>query len=201
MDYKSETKKSYNLYPHKFDAKFSENVKAVKEKADEFLNSLNGKKILDLGSGSGHHALYFQEKGFDPLCIDISEAMIQLCKRKGLPARVMDMENVSLPEEHYDGIWAYASLLHIPRANLPSVMEKLASLLKPHGILALTVKEGQGEGFEAQEEYPGTQRWFTYFTEQEMQSLCEPCFEILKNSKSTVKEGTIMNMMMKKRDL
>ena len=113
--------------------------------------------------------------------------MIRLCREKGLSAEVMDIENLSLPPQSFDGIWANASLLHIPRANLPEAIARTATLLKPKGILFVAMKEGEGEGFEDHRKYPGTPRWFTHVTEADMESLFSPHFETIYHFKHNVK--------------
>ncbi len=45
----------------------------------------------------------------------------------------------------YDGIWACASLLHLPFCEIPDALGRLWSALKPGGVLYLSFKEGQGE--------------------------------------------------------
>ena len=97
MNYKEITKTTYNTYPNKFDSYFQKSFdNYTKPSANLFLKNLNGKNILDLGSGPGNDAKYFKDKGFNVHCVDISEQMIRLCKEKGLKAEVMDIENLKL---------------------------------------------------------------------------------------------------------
>jgi len=164
-DYKTFTKKAYNKYPKEFDVYLGDyfNTHLVPE-ANNFLKNLEGKKILDLGCGSGTHARYFSDKGFDVMCSDISEEMIKLCREKGLKGFVMDVEEMNL-EEEYDGIWANALLLHFPREKISSIIPRIAKSLKPEGFLFVSFKEGKGEGYETNHKYPGTKRWFTYLVD------------------------------------
>jgi len=129
MDYKEKTKKTYDIYAKKFEERFGKHFELrVKKEADRFLEHLKGKKIVDLGAGPGIHGKYFQEKGFDVLCVDNSEEMVKLCKQKGLKAEVMDVEDLQLPDKSFDGVWAYAILLHIPKANIEPVIQKIANI-------------------------------------------------------------------------
>ncbi len=188
MDYKNKTKGAYDKYAEKFDQKFGEHFEFwVKKEADLFLENLEGMKIVDLGSGPGNHAAYFKENGCDVLCVDLSEEMMKICRQKGLKAQAMDIENLQLPEKSFDGVWAYASLLHILREKVPQVIKAIAKILKPGGMLGVAVKEGNREGFETNEKYPGTERWFTYFTDEEMKQLFSDGFELVHSSKTNVK--------------
>ena len=62
--------------------------------ADIFMRFLQGKKILDLGSGPGRDSQFFKERGLNPLCLDISQEMIKLCQEKGLETQVGDLEKL-----------------------------------------------------------------------------------------------------------
>jgi len=186
MDFKAETKKTYEKYAKAFEQKFSEHFELrVKEKTDLFLKHLKGKKIVDLGAGPGSHAKYFQDKGCDVLCIDLSEEMVKICREKGLKAEVMDVEDLQLPENSFDGIWAYAVLLHLPKDRIPQVIEKMKRLLKPGGLLAVALKEGIGEGFVEDEKYPGTKRWFSLFTDEEVRGLFKD-FKLIHTTRNNV---------------
>lgn len=187
MDYKEETRRAYDLHAEVSDQRFEEQFqKNVKPLADFFLENLSGKKIIDLGSGSGNHALYFSQRGYDVLCTDISEGMLELCRRKGLETKLMDLEDLQLPANEYDGAWASASLLHVPREKAPSIIEKIAEILKPGGLFMLAVKEGKEERFETHPKYPNTKRWFVYFSDEEVRGLLEPRFDLIRFLKSDV---------------
>ncbi len=199
MNDKEETKKAYNTYPEKFNKKFEVYFhNFVKKEADLFLKHLQGKTILDIGAGPGIHAIYFKEQGYDPFCIDISEAMIELCKKRRLKAEVKDIEQLEM-HDVFDGIWAYTVLLHIPKKRIPPIIKKIASLLKPQGIFGLAIKEGQGEGFEKNEDYPQTRRWFTYFTEKEIQVMYKNEFELMHVSKTPIKNQIFVNYLLRKK--
>src|SRR3989338_4590288 len=116
MNYQVETLRAYDLYPTDFDRKFASNFECiVRPEANEFMHLLPGKKILDIGSGSGNHALHFQKHGFEVLCMDRSLEMLKLCSAKNLRNVCMDIENIDRITEKFDGLWMYASLLHLPK--------------------------------------------------------------------------------------
>lgn len=193
MDYKEETREAYNRYSTIFEKKFGEHFELrVKREADLFIRALPGKRIVDLGCGPGNHAEYFAEQGLDVLCVDFSEEMVRICREKGLNAVVMDLEELDLPENSFDGVWAYTSLLHVPRKKFERVFERIAGLLKPRGVLGLAVKEGLGEGFVVEEEkYPGTRRWFTNFSDRELRAIFGERFELLSFSRQAIDEKRV----------
>ena len=153
-DYKEITKSYYNKCALEYEEKTKNFVKNyIFNEINLFLQSLTGKKILDLGSGPGRNSLYFKEKGFEPVCIDISEEMIKLCKEKGLNAQTMDIENLEFDDNSFDGIWAYLSLFHLPKNNLVKVLYKIKKIIKEKGIFFVSVKEGDFEGYEGIEHH------------------------------------------------
>lgn len=198
MNYKEETKKRYNINSWEFDDKFNDHfVNHVKKEADIFLHNLKDNKIIDLGCGPGNHAEYFTRKKCNVLCLDYAEGMIDLCRKKGLNAELMDIEELNLPEKSFDGIWAYASLLHVLRYKLPCIIEKLRQVLKPNGIIGLALKEGKGEEYKSSDDYPGTKRYFVYFTEDEIKQLFSKYFELIHMSKTELKDYSFMNFVFK----
>lgn len=102
-------------------------------------------KVLDAGCGSGRDALAFKQLGYRVEAFDASPELVALAKaHSGLPVKQMTFAGVN-EQEQFDGIWCCASLLHVPFAELPGVMHKLAAALKPGGIWYFSFKYGEGE--------------------------------------------------------
>jgi len=112
-----------------------------------FLNRLPaGARILDAGCGSGRDARAFLDAGYEVVAIDASSGMAeQALERLGVEAEVMCFENMPFREE-FDGIWACASLLHVPSEDLPGVLERMEMALKPSGTFYLSFKCGEADG-------------------------------------------------------
>ncbi|GAA4012039.1 class I SAM-dependent methyltransferase [Deinococcus rubellus] len=111
-----------------------------------FLSRLpSSASILDAGCGPGRDALAFGQRGYS---VDAFDASHEMARRASLrlgqyvpQARFQDLEG----EAKYDGIWACASLLHVPRPELPGVFQRIERALKPTGVLYASFKYGQGE--------------------------------------------------------
>ena len=128
--------------------------------ADRFLKKLpEDGSILDLGCGSGRDTKYFLEKGYHVTAIDGSK---ELCERAsaftGIKVRQMLFQELD-DIEKYDGIWACASILHVNRTELPDVLTRMYTALKPEGIMYISFKYGTFSGMR-------NGRYFTDFTEQ-----------------------------------
>ena len=104
-----------------------------------------GGRVLDAGCGSGRDTKAFNALGYQVEAFDASAEMVELAAAyTGLPVRQMTF-NMLEAEERYDGIWCCASLLHLPQAELPEAMRRLAHSLKPGGVWYLSFKYGVGE--------------------------------------------------------
>jgi SAM-dependent methyltransferase len=102
-------------------------------------------RILDAGCGSGRDARAFAERGFQVTAFDASPAMGAVAEAHlGAPVAVLRFQEIAW-REAFDGIWACASLLHVPTAELPDVMRRLGRALRPGGILYASFKYGHGE--------------------------------------------------------
>ncbi len=104
-----------------------------------------GGHILDAGCGSGRDTLAFLERGYQVTAFDASPSLASLAERHtGQPVRVLRLQDMEWSQT-FDGIWACASLLHVPAAELPEVMGRLAGALRPGGVLYASFKYGHGE--------------------------------------------------------
>jgi len=102
-------------------------------------------KILDAGCGSGRDSLYFKNKGFSVVSLDASEEMVNLAAQLiGQEVLYMSFTDIVF-EDELDGIWACASLLHIPQDNMDDVFRRLSRALKRNGILYTSFKYGDRE--------------------------------------------------------
>lgn len=105
-----------------------------------------GGSILDLGCGSGRDSLAFFEDEYEVTPLDGSREMCALAEiHTDLEVLNMTFEELDF-DEVFDGVWACASLVHVPEKEMPGILKKIASALKPGGHLYLSVKEGDFEG-------------------------------------------------------
>ncbi len=109
-------------------------------------------RILDAGCGSGRDALAFAKLGYEVVAFDACEEMVQPARAHiGRSASVICMrfEDVHW-QSCFDGIWACASLLHVPSASFPTVAKRLVDALRPGGAWYMSFKLGEGERMESQ---------------------------------------------------
>lgn len=172
--------KAYESSASSYAAK-AESLHPYKE-ADRFLSMIppNG-KIIDIGCGSGRDAKVFSEKGYAVTGIDFSSNMIEVAQKKAPQAHfhVMDMRSLNF-DPIFDGAWANASLLHIPKIHLPKVLEQIYSVLNDNGLFYIKMKQGTHEGIEVDNRYDDLPKFYSYFEEKELKEvLREAGFDLL----------------------
>jgi len=101
--------------------------------------------ILDAGCGSGRDARAFHELGFEVTAIEAAAPLAELARQyTGLPVQVMTFDQITW-RERFDGVWACASLLHVPRSELTAAVRCLRDSLVLGGSLFMSFKYGSGE--------------------------------------------------------
>ena len=104
-------------------------------------------EILDLGCGSGRDTKAFIDAGYRGSAIDGSEEICRAAsKYAGIDVKCMDFFDIK-DEAAYDGIWACASALHVEKSRIPKLLEILYKALKKGGVLYLSFKYGDHDGF------------------------------------------------------
>jgi SAM-dependent methyltransferase len=113
----------------------------------------NNKKldILDFGCGPGRDISYFKSLGHRPVGLDGSKEFCLLAEEY-TDCEVLHQQflNLALPPESFDGIFANASLFHIPGQELPRILSELCKALRPGGILFSSNPRGNNEGWSGQ---------------------------------------------------
>jgi SAM-dependent methyltransferase len=127
-----------------FDHDVSQNVNALLGA----IEGPGGHSILDFGCGPGRDLVNFRNLGHHPVGVDGCERFVEMARAEaGVEVWHQDFLSLSLPSEAFDGVFANASLFHIPSAALPRVLRELWTTLKPGGALVCSNPRGEGEGW------------------------------------------------------
>lgn len=103
-------------------------------------------KILDAGCGSGRDSLYFINHNYQVVAFDASPALVDLAsKHTQQPVKLAQFLSFDAPADQFDGIWACASLLHVPYSLLTETFIHLAKMLKSDGAFYCSFKYGDDE--------------------------------------------------------
>jgi 2-polyprenyl-3-methyl-5-hydroxy-6-metoxy-1,4-benzoquinol methylase len=125
--------------------------------------------VLEIGSAGGRDAVQLEERGLTVRRTDVTPAFVELMRSRGYAADLLDPLNDELGGP-YDGVWASACLLHVDRADLPTVLRKLAAATRPGGALAMSLKEGDGEEWSVHGHVRAPRR-FTYWREAPLRAV------------------------------
>lgn len=123
--------------------------------------------VLELGSGPGFDASYLEQRGLRVTRTDATRAFVEMMRTDGHEARVLDVRSDDLGGP-YDAVLANAVLLHLTRAEFCDVLGRAARAVAGGGLIAMTLKEGDGETWSSAR--LGLPRHFTYWREPEVRS-------------------------------
>lgn len=118
--------------------------------------------MLELGTGPGHDALFFEAGGVNVRRTDGALGFVVRLRESGLRADVLEMTTEEFGGP-YDAVFANAVLVHLTDSQLDVVLAKASRAVRPGGLLAFTVKEGDGEAWSAAK--VGRPRFFNYWRE------------------------------------
>lgn len=178
MDPTTVTIDTYNSFAEDYRERYkTDDSNKMQPSLDKFISMLTtGKKVLDVGSGAGFDAKYFSDHGFDVTSIDLAEKLIEVAKEIAPKVNFlkMDMRSMTFEDNSFDGVWALASILHLPKAEATNVLSKISQILVPSGIFYLGLKQGVGEEYktnEGQGNLEGAKRYFAYYSKVEVEDI------------------------------
>ena len=121
----------------------------VSQNLDALLDALPGPgpfRILDLGCGPGRDLRALVERGHEPVGLDGAAAFVRMAREfAGVDVWHQDFLALSLPPQDFDGIFANASLFHVPTRALPRVLSELHAALRPGGVLFSSNPRGENQ--------------------------------------------------------
>jgi SAM-dependent methyltransferase len=102
--------------------------------------------ILDFGCGPGRDLQVFRKLGHRPVGLDGAEAFVSMARATtGCEVWHQDFLRLDLPDGYFDGVFANASLFHVPGQELPRVLRELKATLKPRGVLFSSNPRGDNQ--------------------------------------------------------
>jgi 2-polyprenyl-3-methyl-5-hydroxy-6-metoxy-1,4-benzoquinol methylase len=126
----------------------------VSQNIEHFITALPVKKplsILDFGCGPGRDLKAFKSMGHNPIGLDGSKTFCLMAKKhSGCETLHQKFLHLDLKAHQFDGIFANASLFHIPSQELVGVLNVLHNSLRPNGILFSSIPRGNQEGWSGQ---------------------------------------------------
>ena len=124
----------------------------VRQNVDAVLRHLHGPgpfAILDFGCGPGRDLRTFRDLGHEAVGLDGAPRFVAMARAwSGCEVWQQDFLSLALPPLRFDGVFANASLFHVPTSALPRVLRDLHATLRPDGVLfASNPRGGDEEGW------------------------------------------------------
>lgn len=103
-------------------------------------------RLLDFGCGPGRDLKAFTGLGHEAIGLEGSPIFAQMARDfSGCQVWQQDFLKLNLPPAHFDGVFANASLFHVPGSELARVLRELFDTLKPGGVLFSSNPRGNNE--------------------------------------------------------
>lgn len=149
----------------------------VEELVAEFLGAVEAAtddedaRIADVGCGPGWESATFADRGHEVVGADLTPRFLRIARNEAPVAEFarMDMRSLGFAADAFDGLWACASFLHVPREDAPETLREFRRVLRPGGVLYLSVKRGEGEM--ESDAYEGDSRRFTLYRREELRGM------------------------------
>ncbi|MEU6250752.1 class I SAM-dependent methyltransferase [Glycomyces sp. NPDC047010] len=154
--------------------------RAERERFAAHLREAGAATLLEIGAGHGVSGRAFADEGFAVTCTDLSPALVAHCRAKGLDARVMDFARLDFPDAAFDAVFGMNCLLHVPKADLPGVLDGIDRVLAPGGVFYW----GQYGGRDSEGVWDGDayepKRYFSFFTDEAIERLAKARFTLVE---------------------
>jgi SAM-dependent methyltransferase len=125
-----------------------------------------GPRLLDVGCGPGPDTATFADRGYDVVGFDLTAAFLQRAHDTvDAPFVRGDMRTLPFTPGAFDGVWACASLLHVPREDAPGTLREFRRVLDAPGTLVATLKR-QGT-----DRHSDDDRYFERYTHDQLHAL------------------------------
>lgn len=179
---------SYNEYAQDYIKKTTptvdESPAEMREWIDTALSNVpKDGSIFEIGSAITRDAKYMRSKGYNVTCSDAAKSFVRIMRESGEPAAYFNILEDKLLKK-YDMFYANGVFPHFTVTEVRQAIRNVRSSLKPHGIIAFSVKQGTGEEW-ITEKLQGY-RFAHYWTEDDIKALLnEEHFKIIYTSFNT----------------
>jgi SAM-dependent methyltransferase len=150
---------------------------ALRQAYLELLQAEERHSLLEIGAGPGKDSLFFQQQGLDVTAIDLSPAMVEHCRQKGLRAAVGDIRKQRFPSASFDAAYSLNCLLHVPKHELPAVLGAIRRVLRPGGLFFLGLWGGPDRESVWEGDRYEPKRFFSFHTDDGIRAAVRPFFD------------------------
>ena len=132
-----------------------------------------GARVIDIGCGAGRSTRWLEGRGYRVLSVDVSAEMLRRTQlgRPDAWTALADMRALPVASCSFDGLTAFFSLVHVPKAEVPQALQEFRRVLKPGGTVLVSVRRGQSDDEKEKSWTGGHAIHFTDFIEDELEGL------------------------------
>lgn len=200
MDKKTQTIITYNesaqLLADKFD-RLGARMSDIEETFSLVKKDNQDLKVLEIGCGNGRDAQQILKYTSNYLGIDVSEKLIDLAKQK-VPAGqfiIADIEEYIFPS-NIDIVFAFASLIHVPKESLQKIFEKILTSLNQNGAFRLSMKYAEEYTENTKTDEFGTRTFYLY-SDKDIARMAQG-FTVIKNKISNLRGQAWLEILLQK---
>ncbi len=164
----------------------------------KFNEYLPNGKVLEIGSGIGSDAEALINLGYDYTGTDASSELLKIASKRNPSARFIQkyIHDIEPSLGEFDGFWASAVLLHIPRNEISESLLAISSVLRKEAIGFVNMREGEGEIIDEE-----TGRLFTYYNKEGFSNVLETAgFSVLEVRRRYIKNNNWLIFYIKKEE-
>jgi ubiquinone/menaquinone biosynthesis C-methylase UbiE len=131
-------------------------------------------EVLEIACGPGRDVAYFTSEGCQMTGVDLSYGQLKRARAKvAAPLYRADMRNLPLQDCLFDAVWCCVALLHVRRVDAPVALAQMQRVLKPGGLLFLSVLWGEGTMEVRREIYNNSPEYYEFYKEAELSVLLQ----------------------------
>lgn len=134
-------------------------------------------QLLELGAGTGQMAEHVGGLGYQVAAIDLSPGNVAAMVARGVAATEADFADLPFSDGSFHGAFAFNSLLHVPRVELPGVYEEVRRVLVTDAPLLVVVWGGEDSSGPYADDWLDPPRYFNFFSDEAMWNQATPGFE------------------------
>ncbi len=162
---------------------------------EDFLIACKGKKVLDMGCGTGDATVYMYKRGINVCGMDLSDGMLRMATKNSDDIFWIkgDVCNCPFPDKSFDGIVLSYTINHLNKEMCDQTFKEINRLLRDEGYLLVAYHVGEGEELVVEPLNPSLKIYYRYYTRDYISELL-PGFRLISyNQRESLNPEELLN--------